>query len=147
MIGIVEIQWDALARRAVAEQRAAGRFVPGLGNPVHKTVDPRTAVIIYERLDPWRVINWSQEIETNKGFCGLLFPLANKREICYSIYVDTITTIKVHRQTAKRLKLLAAMQEDTMMNVLDRLIEAEIARMQERGESKPPHAGNTRVQD
>ena len=39
-------QWDELARRAVAEQRAAGRFVPGLGHPVHKTVDPRTAVII-----------------------------------------------------------------------------------------------------
>jgi citrate synthase len=39
-------QWDALARRAVVEQRAAGRFVPGLGHPVHKTVDPRTAVII-----------------------------------------------------------------------------------------------------
>ena len=39
-------QWDALARRAVAEQRAAGRFVPGLGHPVHKHVDPRTAVII-----------------------------------------------------------------------------------------------------
>ena len=39
-------EWDALARRAVAEQRAAGRFVPGLGHPVHKTVDPRTAVII-----------------------------------------------------------------------------------------------------
>src|SRR6266513_475583 len=38
-------QWDALARRAVTEQRAAGRFVPGLGHPVHKTVDPRTAVI------------------------------------------------------------------------------------------------------
>src|SRR5437588_3385117 len=32
-------QWDALARRAVTEQRAAGRFVPGLGHPVHKTVD------------------------------------------------------------------------------------------------------------
>lgn len=41
-----EEQWDALARQAVAEQRAAGRFVPGLGHPVHKTVDPRTAVII-----------------------------------------------------------------------------------------------------
>lgn len=39
-------QWDALARRAVAEQRAAGRFVPGLGHPVHKTADPRTAVMI-----------------------------------------------------------------------------------------------------
>lgn len=41
-----EEQWDALARRAVAEQRAADRFVPGLGHPVHKVADPRTAVII-----------------------------------------------------------------------------------------------------
>ncbi|HLI09825.1 MAG TPA: citryl-CoA lyase [Ktedonobacteraceae bacterium] len=39
-------QWDALARKAVAEQKAAGRFVPGLGHPVHKTADPRTAVMI-----------------------------------------------------------------------------------------------------
>jgi citrate synthase len=39
-------QWDALARRAISEQRAAGRFVPGLGHPVHKTTDPRTTVII-----------------------------------------------------------------------------------------------------
>jgi citrate synthase len=41
-----EEQWDMLARKAVAEQRAAGRLVPGLGHPVHKAVDPRTAVII-----------------------------------------------------------------------------------------------------
>lgn len=39
-------QWDALARRAVAAERAAGRYVPGLGHPVHKTSDPRTPVII-----------------------------------------------------------------------------------------------------
>jgi citrate synthase len=39
-------EWDALARLAVKEQREAGRFVPGLGHPVHKTVDPRVAVII-----------------------------------------------------------------------------------------------------
>lgn len=39
-------QWDALARRAVAAERAAGRFIPGLGHPVHKTGDPRTPVII-----------------------------------------------------------------------------------------------------
>lgn len=41
-----EEQWDALALRAVKEQRAAGRLIPGLGHPVHKTADPRTAVII-----------------------------------------------------------------------------------------------------
>jgi citrate synthase len=39
-------QWDELALRAVKEQRAAGRFIPGLGHPVHKKVDPRTAVMI-----------------------------------------------------------------------------------------------------
>src|SRR4051794_13748592 len=27
-------QWDALASRAVAAERAAGRFIPGLGHPV-----------------------------------------------------------------------------------------------------------------
>src|SRR5215475_14225806 len=31
---VTDEQWDALALRAVAEQRAAGRFVPGLGHPV-----------------------------------------------------------------------------------------------------------------
>src|SRR5436309_13955797 len=41
-----DAEWDDLARRAVKEQRAAGRFVPGLGHPVHKNADPRTAVII-----------------------------------------------------------------------------------------------------
>ncbi len=34
--------WDALALQAVREQRAAGRFVPGLGHHVHKQGDPRT---------------------------------------------------------------------------------------------------------
>lgn len=41
-----EEEWDTLARRAVTEQRAARRFVPGLGHPVHKSVDPRVAVLI-----------------------------------------------------------------------------------------------------
>jgi citrate synthase len=39
-------EWDALARRAVAAEHAAGRYIPGLGHPVHKTGDPRTPVII-----------------------------------------------------------------------------------------------------
>jgi len=38
--------WDAVALRAVTETRAAGRFVPGLGHPVHKSGDPRTPVLI-----------------------------------------------------------------------------------------------------
>ena len=38
--------WDALALEAVTETRAAGKFVPGLGHPVHKVQDPRTPVLI-----------------------------------------------------------------------------------------------------
>ena len=34
--------WDAVAARVVADTKAAGRFVPGLGHPVHKEGDPRT---------------------------------------------------------------------------------------------------------
>ena len=41
-----EAGWDALAEQAVTEQKAAGRFVPGLGHPVHKQGDPRTPRII-----------------------------------------------------------------------------------------------------
>ena len=37
--------WDALALELVAETKAAGRFVPGLGHPVHKQGDPRTPVL------------------------------------------------------------------------------------------------------
>jgi citrate synthase len=33
---------DALAKQVVADHRAAGRIVSGLGHPVHKPVDPRT---------------------------------------------------------------------------------------------------------
>jgi citrate synthase len=38
--------WDALALEAVEATRAAGRFVPGLGHPVHKERDPRTPVLL-----------------------------------------------------------------------------------------------------
>ena len=34
--------WDEVARTVVADTKAAGKFVPGLGHPVHKQGDPRT---------------------------------------------------------------------------------------------------------
>jgi citrate synthase len=37
-----EAAWDTVARRVVTDTKAAGRFVPGLGHPVHKQGDPRT---------------------------------------------------------------------------------------------------------
>ncbi|MEU3615528.1 citryl-CoA lyase [Streptomyces sp. NPDC006872] len=38
--------WDALAREALTERKAAKQLVPGLGHPVHKEGDPRTPVIV-----------------------------------------------------------------------------------------------------
>lgn len=40
-----EAGWDQLATEVVAAARAGGRFVPGLGHPVHKVEDPRTPVL------------------------------------------------------------------------------------------------------
>lgn len=40
-----EAGWDAVAAEIVAATKAAGRFVPGLGHPVHKVEDPRTPVL------------------------------------------------------------------------------------------------------
>jgi citrate synthase len=38
--------YDELALEAVTRSREAGKFVPGLGHPVHKVRDPRTPVLI-----------------------------------------------------------------------------------------------------
>lgn len=38
--------WDAVAAELVRSTKAAGRFVPGLGHPVHKAGDPRTPVLM-----------------------------------------------------------------------------------------------------
>jgi citrate synthase len=41
-----DADWDVVARQAIEDRRATGRLVPGLGHPVHKDRDPRTAVIV-----------------------------------------------------------------------------------------------------
>jgi len=41
-----DAEYDELALVAVTEARAAKKFVPGLGHPVHKAQDPRTPVLI-----------------------------------------------------------------------------------------------------
>jgi citrate synthase len=38
--------WDALALAAVTRARDEGRFIPGLGHPVHKVTDPRTPALL-----------------------------------------------------------------------------------------------------
>src|ERR671912_2632171 len=39
-------EWDAVALDAVRRTRESGRYVPGLGHPVHKQGDPRTPVLM-----------------------------------------------------------------------------------------------------
>jgi citrate synthase len=41
-----ETAYDQLALAAVRRAREEGRFVPGLGHPVHKVTDPRTPVLL-----------------------------------------------------------------------------------------------------
>lgn len=41
-----DAQFDQLALAAIHDARQAGKFVPGLGHPVHKAGDPRTPVLI-----------------------------------------------------------------------------------------------------
>jgi citrate synthase len=41
-----DADWEAIALAALREARAAKRFIPGLGHPVHKVQDPRTPVLI-----------------------------------------------------------------------------------------------------
>ena len=41
-----EAGWDEVARELVQRTKASGRFVPGLGHPVHKEGDPRTPVLM-----------------------------------------------------------------------------------------------------
>ncbi len=41
-----EAGWDVVAANLVRSTKAAGRFVPGLGHPVHKQGDPRTPVLM-----------------------------------------------------------------------------------------------------
>lgn len=40
-----DAEWDALATTVMTDRKKQGKFVPGLGHPVHKVQDPRTPVL------------------------------------------------------------------------------------------------------
>jgi len=42
---VADSDWDALATKVMAARKAEGKFMPGLGHPVHKVQDPRTPVL------------------------------------------------------------------------------------------------------
>jgi citrate synthase len=41
-----EAEWDEVARRVLLEPTRTGDYLPGLGHPIHKEVDPRTPRLI-----------------------------------------------------------------------------------------------------
>lgn len=43
---VTEAGWDELALAVIAAQRSQGKYVPGLGHPVHQQQDPRTPVLM-----------------------------------------------------------------------------------------------------
>ncbi len=57
------------------------------------------------------------------------------------------TNMKVRRLTLKRLKLLAALQEDTMLNLLDRLVAQALAQAESDRKKREPDADPPRVQN
>lgn len=45
-IPTTSVGWDEIAKDIIVSTRDSGKFIPGLGHPVHKVCDPRTPVLI-----------------------------------------------------------------------------------------------------
>jgi citrate synthase len=95
--------WDAVAIDAVAETQRAGRFVPGLGHPVHKHGDPRTPVLFAlarendcfgPHLELFAAIG-----RTHAGVLGKTLPL-NGAGACGAVLADVEVPLSVVRGVA-----------------------------------------------
>lgn len=71
-------------------------------------------------------------------------PLDNMYPKLYNGYMDKErVTTKIWKQSLHQLKVIAAIQKETMIDTLSRLIEAEYKSIQEKHKDE----SNTRVQD
>ena len=98
--------WDAIAAEAVAATKAAGRFVPGLGHPVHKQGDPRTPVLFQLARDndcfgPHLQL-FAAIGRAHPGVLGRTLPL-NGAGVCGAVLAD----IDVPRSVIRGIALLA----------------------------------------
>jgi citrate synthase len=98
-----ESGWDAVAVEAVTATRAQGRFVPGLGHPVHKQGDPRTPVLFDlarandcfgPHLELFAAIG-----RTHAGVLGKTLPL-NGAGVCGAVLADIDVPLSVVRGVA-----------------------------------------------
>ena len=98
-----EAGWDAVAVEAVSATKAQGRFVPGLGHPVHKQGDPRTPVLFDlarandcfgPHLELFAAIG-----RTHAGVLGKTLPL-NGAGVCGAVLADIAVPLSVVRGVA-----------------------------------------------
>jgi citrate synthase len=95
--------WDAVALEAVVAQKAAGRFVPGLGHPVHKEGDPRSPVLIalardYGQYGPHLAL-FEAIGRVHAGVLGRALPL-NGAGVCGAVLADIDIPLGVIRGVA-----------------------------------------------
>jgi citrate synthase len=95
--------WDALAAEIVAATKSAGRFVPGLGHPVHKHGDPRTPVLFrlarqHEVFGPHLAL-FEAIGRAHPSVLGKTLPL-NGAGVCGAVLADIGIPIRVTRGVA-----------------------------------------------
>ena len=98
-----EAGWDAVAADVVQTARTAGRFVPGLGHPVHKHGDPRTPVM-FQLAREHDVYGPHLELfaavgRTHPAVLGKSLPL-NGAGVCGAVLVDIGVPLGVVRGVA-----------------------------------------------
>ncbi len=58
--------------------------------------------------------------------------------LCSNVYMEkkiTTPVLRAREGTRRKLKLIAALTNESMLDVLDRLVNAELKRVQEKGDS------------
>ena len=99
-----EAGWDAVAADVVDGGKSAGRFVPGLGHPVHKHGDPRTPVLFALARDhdvlraPPRAVR-SRSAVCTPAVLGKTLPL-NGAGVCGAVLADIDMPLGVVRGVA-----------------------------------------------
>ncbi len=102
-VPVDEAGWDDVAVQAVTATKTAGRFVPGLGHPVHKQGDPRTPVLFalardHDCFGPHLEL-FAAIGRTHASVLGKTLPL-NGAGVCGAVLADSGVPLSVVRGVA-----------------------------------------------